>query len=65
MDWKSIIETLSKVHSQREIAVVSKLDPATITRLKQGALTRVSYEAGCRLVDMHRKAERKAKRSAA
>ena len=63
MDWTCIIKDLALDYPQKELALYSGLAESAITRMKAGTLRRVSYEAGCKLVELHTKWQRRQRRA--
>ena len=62
MDWQAIIKELAPHYEQRAIAEHAGLAESAITRMKSGDLTRVSYEAGCKIMEMVAKVRRRKSR---
>lgn len=63
MDWKPIIIDLERHMTQSEIATEAGMSSGShVNNLKHGRQSSVSYEIGCRLVDMHRRVTRKERR---
>lgn len=66
MNWKPIIETVCEAFGdQKHVAGLLGIEPSAITRMKQGTLRRVSYETGCKIMDLHRQAQKQIRRNAA
>ena len=63
MDWTSIIKELAPYYEQRAIAKQAGLAESAITRMKSGELTRVSYDAGCKIMEMVAKVRRRKPRA--
>ena len=64
MNWKSIINDLAVYYSQREIAEHAGLAESTVSRMRQYDSYRVSYEAGCKIMEMVAKMRRRKQRTA-
>ena len=64
MNWKPLIEELMPFYSQREIAEQAGVAESAVTRMRQGKLRRVSYEVGCKIMELVAKVRRR-KRSPA
>ena len=64
MNWKSLISELTPFYSQREIAEHAGLAESAVSRMKRGLLHRVSYEAGCKIMEMVVKTRRRKRRPA-
>lgn len=65
MNWKPIIETLEKSMRHSDIAEAAGMaSSGHVHNLKSGLQKTVSYEIGCRLMEMHRKALRSQARAA-
>ena len=64
MDWKAIIHELTQHYEQKFIAEHAGLAESAITRMKTGRLERVSYDAGCKIMELVAKVRRRKTRAA-